>query len=208
MCDDFVLYRKGRGNSPQPLRGIPGAYVLEHVPTAQSYAGSTDDLARRAKEHFSMLRHGKHSCEPLQEVFNQDPNPENYQLRCRVTNTRDEAFGIEENLLDQLRPTGRLLNVADDVRCSTRGRSMSPHQRQQLSEIKTGKKDSEQTRLKKVEILRTLHKTGSDNPAARGITVDGVRYPTINEAAQSLGVEKSTLRKRGLNPKFSNIVLD
>lgn len=45
-------------------------YGLECLPTRFVYVGCTKyDLAKRCREHFSLLRHGKHNCSKMVEDF-------------------------------------------------------------------------------------------------------------------------------------------
>ncbi len=208
MSEDLVKYVKGRGNAPQPLRFKSGAYRIEHKETGELYIGSTDDLSRRHSEHYSMLSKGKHSCPALQQAFNADPNPSNFEFRCKPTDSREEAYSLEEKWIGEARSSGKLLNIAEDVRASGRGAIRSEETRRRLSESRRGSKDSEETRARKAEFLNSIPRHGANNPGARGITVDGVHYGSIVEAANQLGVLRDTLRKQGYNVNFPNVVLD
>ena len=46
-----------------------GIYVVRNTVTKQFYIGSSIDLKRRKRKHFSHLRQGKHHCSHLQRSF-------------------------------------------------------------------------------------------------------------------------------------------
>jgi len=49
--------------------------------------------------------------------------------------------------------------------------------------------------IPKATYLRRRY-NGSGNPNAKQITIDGITYPTQNDAAYALGISKSTFRKK------------
>lgn len=206
--DTLLKITRGVGNQRQEFRFVPGAYEIRHVPSDLKYVGSTDNVTRRESEHFSMLRAGKHSCQPLQRLFDENPDPSLFEYRFAPTSDRDQAFDLEQKWISENSASGHLVNVAEDARSSTKGRIFGTSTRQKLREARLGKPLSPEHKEKVVAALRANVKTGEDNPTARGITVDGTKYGSIKQAAETLGIEKSTLRLRGLNPRFPNVILD
>lgn len=201
-----VVPKRGVGLK-QPLKDVPGAYLIVHELTQSSYVGSTGSLSHRRAEHFSMLRKGKHTCKPLQQLFDQDPNPDNFKYMCQPTDSRDQAFDLEQSWVGIKKGEGSLLNVAEDVRSSGKGRVQSAETRAKLSSHRKGKPLSPEHAEKQRVQLRAITRTGAANPSARAITVDGVHYETIKNASVALGLEKSLVRQRGLSPNFPNYQL-
>lgn len=87
---------------------IIGAYVLTDVRTGKFYVGSSGDVHKRFAKHFSTLRTNKHHCLPLQFLWNN-----NGRLLQTVfqTETREEAYVLEQNLLDGHTDSDKLLNI-------------------------------------------------------------------------------------------------
>ena len=204
MSDELHLL--DRTAKSQSFRNKPGAYRLTHIPTGKVYVGSTKDLSGRESEHRYKLKKGRHTCPPLQELFNKDPNPKNYRFECALTEDREKAFRLEKEWIDERKDKGVLLNVGLEVESWCKGREMASETKEKLRLARTGFKDSENVRLAKARHLDSF-RNGAKNHTARSIVVDGVEYDTITEASKVLGIEKSTLRLRGLNPNFPNVVL-
>lgn len=208
MSKELQKIIRGKGNQSQPHRFKSGAYLIKHIPSDLVYVGSTADVSRRESEHFSMLRRGKHSCEPLQRLYDESADQQEFEYLFHPTENREEAFDLEQEWITEKERDGVLVNVAQDARCSTKGREFSQETKEKLRQARLGKPLSKEHAEKQRCQLRAMAKSGEANPSARTITVDGVRYGTIKEAANVLGVEKSTLRNRGLNDNFPNVVLD
>lgn len=61
-----------------------------------------------------------------------------------------------------------------------------------------------QTFSEKTRAKMGASKTGVKNHKSKQIQIDGVIYESINLASKILGIHSETVRKRGLNPNFSN----
>ena len=203
MKDDLIEVKRGRGNSRQPLRNKPGAYVVTHTPTGQEYVGSAKNLSGRESEHRSMLKHNKHSCPPMQELYNSDPNIENYQFRCLPTETREEAFDIEQKWIDERKDSGRLLNVGTNTRSWRKGVPFTDEQKELLRKARTGFKTSEEVRAASAAHL-AKYRNGSTNGAAKEVEVNGVTYGTIREAAAANGMNEDSMRWRLKSDRYPN----
>lgn len=101
------------------------------------------------------------------------------------------------------------------------GRAPMPESgRQKLRDYRLGRKTSEETKQKQREAsLRlgirppapipgykhsetALTRMRENSPNARGCEIDGVSYPSFNEAGRALGMKPHTLRKRCLSASF------
>lgn len=117
---------------------IPGAvYVIRHKKTDSFYVGSTSDVHRRMTQHRYNLSRNAHPNKNLQDLFNESPDVE---IFYKASANRAVAFIEEQQYVDKLKETGRLLNVAvDDVtRCV--GIKKTPEQRKNMSDGAIGRK--------------------------------------------------------------------
>jgi hypothetical protein len=64
----YGLWNKQYGLGARPA----GTYAVQHIETGVAYVGSTSDLFDRWAKHVWHLNRGNHSCQPLQELFNDD----------------------------------------------------------------------------------------------------------------------------------------
>lgn len=85
-----------------------GAYILSNRDGTKFYVGSSQDLDKRLKDHFRTLRRGVHHNQNLQRVW----NVENELFMKRfITNNREEAFQLEQDMLDYHHDNPGLLNI-------------------------------------------------------------------------------------------------
>ena len=92
---------------------IIGTYTLTDVKTGKFYVGSSGDVEKRFKRHYSDLQAQRHHCPGLQELWNS-----NGALRQTVypTESREDAFELEQDILDRFKDAQQLLNVGMSVR--------------------------------------------------------------------------------------------
>jgi|ERR1035437_904393 group I intron endonuclease len=189
---------------------VNAAYILKHKATDKIYVGSTCNLYMRVKRHLNDLENGNSSNVFLQTAFNTDKEIE---LSACKTKSREEAFKIEQELLDINRSTGNLFNIAIDAKISTKGRSispehkeafrkantgrpMSPELKEKLLQLNIGKVVSEETRAKlsvyrkgkprPKEELNNFIETRRNN--SKPVEINGVEYRSIPDAADNLGL--------------------
>jgi group I intron endonuclease len=127
------------------LYGVPGCYVIEHPSTGCFYVGSTKSLSHRQNTHRCALKKNSHTCAKLQELFNSDPD---WTFKPIPTETRDEAFDIEQKLIDENKGNPLMLNIADNARFSTLGTTMSEDTKSHLSKMFTGKRHTDEAKQK------------------------------------------------------------
>jgi len=200
---------------------IPAAYVLSHPSSGKRYIGSTGNLYNRIHLHKSRLKAGTHDNKPLQEAFNDDRC---FNLSAIFTNDKESALDLEQILLDEGHKRGDLLNIAVDARRSASGKLASDSTRQMLSEysraraadpeyrtrlsdkmkevMNSSELRSAQSERAKRQMTDPEHRAKMIAATSRPVTIDGVQYSSIKEAAAILGINRSTLASR-LNRKKS-----
>lgn len=129
---------------------FPAAYALAHQATGQIYVGSTHDLYTRVNQHKTRLAAGTHRNRNLQAAYDQDTR---FDLSFVRTESKEAALEIEQQLLDNLAPSGRLLNIATDARRAGLGLTISEEQKQKLREA-NAKQFTEEARARHSEITK------------------------------------------------------
>lgn len=90
-----------------------GVYLLHNQQTQQGYVGSSVDVDERGKEHFQLLKAGKHPNRRLQAAYAANPN---FEFVSLVLGDRDAAFDYEQSIIDELGRSQVLLNISQDAR--------------------------------------------------------------------------------------------
>lgn len=92
---------------------IIGAYTLTDLRTGKFYVGSSGDIEKRFKRHFDDLQSQRHHCPGLQKLWN-----DYGRLRQSTypTETREQAYELEQDMLDRFKGSVLLLNVGLSVR--------------------------------------------------------------------------------------------
>lgn len=169
-----------------------GAYILTHVDTGIFYVGSTGDFVSRKGDHYHLLRHDKHHSRILQQVYNDN---QNISFQFFPTETREDAYDLEQKLLDDNSRNNRMSNIAINSRLATKGLYMSPEQKAKISTAGLGRKHTEETKQKISE-------------AHIGICTDANREHLRQLAESQSGVplsaeHRANISAGGLGRKFS-----
>lgn len=112
---------------------VPGAYVIVHPETRQFYVGSTDDLAVRKYKHLWHISNGTHRNAKIKEAF-QNVSAKNVFFFIWPTQSRKEAYDIEQKFLDATVENEKSLNIASDARLSGKGVKRSLELRKRISD--------------------------------------------------------------------------
>ena len=113
-----------------------GAYLIRHIFTNKIYVGSSGDLRERIWRQRRHLSLGINRNKYLQDVYNINNKIEIYLL---ITETREDAFSLEQDFIDYFKNSGLLLNVAMDARVSMKERIITKETRDKISKAHTGK---------------------------------------------------------------------
>jgi predicted GIY-YIG superfamily endonuclease len=168
-----------------------GVYILTQISTQKSYIGSTNDLYTRVKSHVSKLQKGKSGCRLLQEAFNNDPN---FELRVIPVNNRDEAFELEQKMLDEIHHNKiATLNIAKDARIAQKGiSSLLGHE--MAEDVKKKISLSNLNKPKSEEHIKAL--TEVRRAKGRSVSICGICYRSCGDAAEALGLDYDTVYNR------------
>lgn len=193
---------KGIQNTKHPLKGISACYAILHIPTDSIYVGSTCDLPRRYNENIGDLRRNEHKNRPLQELYNKIPD---VVVLFEPCSTVEEAQFLEQLLVDKLKHTDNLCNVAvDNVLLTRKGASLSIGHIQKLREYNLGKVHTDDSRQNMSSAQKSFYGTPEGierkkqigEQRSKRITFEGVEYSSIREASKQLNINYSTLAKK------------
>lgn len=207
---------------------INGVYLLYQEGSRRVYVGSSGQPGLRSTRHFTLLKSGTHYNPVFQKLYDENPN---FYKVFYIVNTRQEAYDLEQAIVDYYQPTGLLINTGLDVKAPNRGKiatsetrekqrmaklgvPMTEEAKRRISEGMMGRVQSEEAKLK-----LSIAKKGKPQPASvaellrernrlrsKAISCDGVVYDSIREAARQLGMPRDNVktRVRSSMPKWSN----
>lgn len=118
-----------------------GVYGFFNPETDEAYVGSGRDVDQRGRTHLTKLRSQQHVNSRFQEAFNRNPN---FEFVSVPTSDRNEAFDLEQAIIDEYAGNPLLLNMSLNARhCNV---VCSDETKRKLSESNKGMKRSEETK--------------------------------------------------------------
>lgn len=185
-----------------PLFGISGSYVVIDSKTSMTYIGSTANLAKRISQTTSSLRRGYHKNKRLQETYNSGADLHYFVIR---TSDLRSAVAIEQNLVNELKDSGVLCNIAvDNVEKTRSGAKLTEAHIALLRESNIGKKRSEES-IKKMSEAQKAYSLTDEGRAriarnrelhSRKVSIEGIDYSSISEASRLLKIPYTSLVRR------------
>lgn len=205
ILDGFKQYVRGARNTGRgirnPLTNTPAVYCIASDDTGEIYVGSTSNFPRRISSHYNKLRGNEHTNRKLQNAYNETTDLE---ILVRSTATFKEAQLLEQQLVNELLPEGRLCNVAVlDVTKPSLGVSnpLSEAHKKAISDYNKNRTVTIETKEKISAIKKAFYQTDAGQKAKEAvlavksipINVDGVQFQSVREASSQLGVHPRTL---------------
>lgn len=132
-------------SSEHPSRAIKlnAVYALTHLSSKKIYVGSSGNIGYRLHAHNRHLKKGTHPNRCLQRAYNENDEMKTLVI---ITSTRNEAYDLEQQMIDQYKPLGLLFNRATDARRSGKNFRHSPETIEKLRQNSTGRKLSEEAK--------------------------------------------------------------
>lgn len=210
---------------PTPKDGkICAAYTITHLKSGCVYIGSTSDVYQRVHNHRSQLKKGIHYCKRFQELYDEsDVLGWTYYL----TDTREEAYQREQEMIDHNKGKATLLNVAMDAKKSAlgvvrsavtrallsahrKGKKLSPEHVEKVRRANTGRKASPEERAKNSASKKGIPKSPEQADRLREmneakkkrVLIDGIIYDSQNAAARALDLPACTVAQRIKSQNF------
>lgn len=204
----FKIYKHNKqfSGKKNPLKGLPACYLILHLDTDKAYVGSTNDLSRRCNENLKDLRNNEHKNSNLQIEYNKSPNIAIVYHPCQNVT---EAQFIEQKIVDELDQKNLVFNIAtNDVLLTRKGCKLSEEHKEALRKSNENRIVTEESKQKMSESQKRFFNTEEGKLRVKEIqklhgkltTIDGVTYPSVNEASKVLGIPYTTLNRR-LNKK-------
>jgi len=207
---------------------VCAAYILTHCKTGRKYIGSSGQVGTRLSGHKSDLKKNKHHVGAFQEDYNDDPF---YDIVVYTVGNREDAYKLEQALIDKYYPTGILYNKTSNAKAPmlgrvpdqaerervgamNRGKKFSPVWCERISKSLTGKTWTDQQRERFIKNRTGIpisddhreHLDRLSDSRKKMVSGDGVTYKGLVAAAEALGVHKDNIRNRIRShlPKWAN----
>lgn len=132
-----------------------GTYKLTHVPSGRYYVGSSGDLVARMSQHKLRLVAGIHKNPTLQEVFTVW---EDMTFDHMVCDTRDHAYTIEQEMLDEHLTDPLCCNIASNALVPWKD-GMPDSVRAKISKFHKGRDYGEAFRKMRSELMTGIPRT-------------------------------------------------
>lgn len=127
---------------------VSGIYLISDHTADKVYIGSSDDLAKRARQHAWNLENQRHPNKWLQSAFNRG----NELVTTPIPLKESVILEAEQKLINEFIDQGVLYNIARDVVAPRRGVKSSEETKEKQRISMTGKKHTPET----IEKLKTL----------------------------------------------------
>lgn len=126
---------------------IVGVYIILNCLHGDIYVGSSNNVARRVNNHRTLLQTNKHSIKKLQDSYNRT-DKSFFDLSIIFTSDREEAFDVEQYILDLIKNDDRRTNIATNSRKSMLDRTLTDEQKEKLRFYSTGRIFSKESKEK------------------------------------------------------------
>lgn len=173
-------------------------YIIREIDLCKIYIGSSEKVYDRIARHKWHILRKQHDNSKFTELL-QQTHIKNFELIIIFTDSREEAYDLEQYFVNMYKDTGLLLNIADDVRFAMRGRELTEEHRQKISEANTGKIMSDEAKEKISYSRKNSEKAISQiqemlNRKKRRISVNGIEYESLAEATRLSGNTQAAIR--------------
>jgi group I intron endonuclease len=193
-------------------------YVVTNLVNGKQYVGIAVDFERRCREHIS----GRGSKIVHQAI--QKYGIDNLAFEAWYEGDEEWIKTMERRAilaLHTLAPSGYNLTFGGEgslgwraseetkrkMSEARRGRKLGPHSeetRRKISEARKGKECSPEVLAR----LREMNGRGADHPCAKPVTVNGVRYGCMKDAAKGLGVSAGIVRRLAKSGETTYVPFD
>lgn len=196
-------------------------YIITHVDSGKFYVGSTSNLNGRINQHKFLLKNNKHFNKNLQLMYNESNE---INITIEAARTREDAYILEQKIIDENKDSNLLLNISLDARVSKiiftdeirkryseiQKNIFTEEIRQRLIKTNTGLKRTEEFK-QNLSLARRGENNpmfGTISPTAKEIIIDDVKYKTQKEACIKLTISPATLSRRlhSDDPKFEKYI--
>lgn len=199
IINDFIFNNTTNFNIDNPVKVghiSSGTYVIKHCKTGRIYVGSTKDINERIYENRRKLKKNYHKNKTFQEAYN---DSDILQIYFILTNSREEAFDLEQWLLDRYWDSGILFNIAKDARKSANGAIRTPETLDKMHKVSLGRKRS----IESIEKTRLSH---IGRKCSEETLVKMRAWTRTDEMKKKIGLKnKIALTGKKIDPKIAKL---
>lgn len=186
----------------------PAFYLITHIPTGRYYAGSTNNVRVRLRNHKTRLQCNRHGNERLQATFTTwvDIN-----VDIELYSSVELAVDKEQRFLDEHVGNDLCCNIGTGSKGPWLKGNMAEGMKTIISKANTGLKRTPETLAR----MRQSHLNYYANNVkvvslkqCRKVSIDRVVYPSIKAAAEGLCITRHLVhrRLRSANVRWRNWV--
>lgn len=199
------------------IPALPGFYILTHTPTGYYYGGHSRDLKRRITEHKHHYQRGSGGNSKFQEVFT---TWEEIDIQIEIFDTVELARKREVAFLKNFLGFRRCCNLsgwgdksmsedlADILRRSANNRLGNEHPCDGNTTVKRWRWSAESRELASIvgnsSTKALAHRAKMKERFAKPVSIDGVVYASIGDAAKGLGIAPVTVIRRVASERFED----
>ena len=143
--NDELKFKKHKNKLPNKC----GIYIITSKVNNKFYIGSSNNISKRRKEHFSDLRGNRHCNQYLQNIYNKY-GEENLIVEVIELCSELEQFKREQYFIDTLNPSINICKMVENN--PMLGRHHTQETKDKISKANTGKKRSEETKALLTEL--------------------------------------------------------
>ncbi|AEH03502.1 endonuclease [Pseudomonas phage PhiPA3] len=188
-----------------------GVYRITFPATGHFYIGSSGHVRQRLAHHKSRLKAGLHASSQVQECYNN--NGGEYTTDTIYTDTRDEAYALEQKLIDLHQVDPLFLNFGSDVKSVVKDLWANPEYRDRIINGSVKSVRDPERRKAYGEKMKAYWATpeakakrmGGGNPFARKVSVFGIVYGSIMDAVRAKALPDAKLRQRLKDPEDKEV---
>lgn len=170
-------------------------YIITCSATNDFYIGSTKDIYKRIQRHRNLLNSNRHYTKKLQDSFNKS-NKILFDIIIIYVNDREQAFDLEQLLLDKYINTPGCLNQLPNSRSSL-GHKYSDEYKKNMSLVTKNKIFTEEHK-NKISVSKTNEQNKklcieNSLKTSKPISINGVVYKSLSEASRTLNIDISLI---------------
>lgn len=177
----------------------PATYILREHQAGKVYIGSSGNIYDRIIAHKGYIKNRTHPNSIFNELL-KEATIQDFDLFIIFTATREEAFSIEQLLVDRYKDTGLLINIAYDVRYAMLGATITDEHKEIIRQANLGRAHTDESRRKMSDFHKTDEKAIAQfkevlSAKRRQVSVDGIEYESITSAALLSPYSESFIRR-------------
>lgn len=185
------------------MKCISGIYEIKNIANNKIYIGSSNNVYKRKREHFSSLRNGTHCNEHLQRAYNLY-GKNNFKFKIVEICEENDLLKIEQAYLDKYFDKGINCYNENPIACKppsrkgkipwNKGRTgiYTKETLHKMSKSRKGFRHSEKTKIK----LKNMAKDKIFNTSKKVLCIEkNVIFKSINEAERITNIERRNISK-------------